>query len=227
MAGGSRNRPLTFSPLLSNQKAAAWPLFDFVNCPGILPQELWPKKKYFTSYNIVLLFNLSAKQTILIIFYEMTKTRKKETAMRFLTSFVSCCVLLAFSTPVIADNFGTSAEAKAMLEKAVVAIKANKADALAKFTKGEGGFKDRDLYPFCGGPDGNFTAHPSLVGKSLKDLKDKAGKALGQDIYATAKDGAIGEVSYMWPRPGTTEPVQKISYVTKVSDQVCAVGYYK
>ena len=147
--------------------------------------------------------------------------------MRLLTSFVLSCAVLTFSTPVFADNFGSSAEAKAMLEKAVAAIKANKADALAKFTKGEGGFKDRDLYPFCGGPDGNFTAHPSLVGKSLKDLKDKAGKALGQEIYATAKDGAIGEVSYMWPRPGTTEPVQKVSYVTKVSDQVCAVGYYK
>jgi signal transduction histidine kinase len=108
-----------------------------------------------------------------------------------------------------------------------VAVKANKAAALAMFIKGEGGFKDRDLYPFCGGPDGNFTAHPSLVGKSLKDLKDKAGKPLGQEIYATAKEGAIGEVSYMWARPGTTELVQKISYVTKVSDQVCAVGYYK
>ena len=148
--------------------------------------------------------------------------------MRILTSFVSCCALLAFSTPVFAaDGFGTSAEAKAMLEKAVVAIKANKTEALAKFTKGEGGFKDRDLYPFCGGPDGNFTAHPTLVGKSLKDLKDKAGKALGQEIYATAKEGAIGEVTYMWARPGTTDPVQKVSYVTKVSDQVCAVGYYK
>jgi hypothetical protein len=31
----------------------------------------------------------------------------------------------------------------------------------------------------------------------------------------------------MWPRPGTTDPVQKISYVTKIGDQVCAVGYYK
>jgi hypothetical protein len=31
----------------------------------------------------------------------------------------------------------------------------------------------------------------------------------------------------MWPRPGATEPVQKVSYVTKVGDQVCAVGYYK
>lgn len=147
--------------------------------------------------------------------------------MKNLTLFVSCCALLAFSTPVFANSFGTAAEAKAMLEKAVVAIKANKSDALAQFTKGEGGFKDRDLYPFCGGPDGNFTAHPTLVGKSLKDLKDKAGKALGQEIYATAKEGAIGEVSYMWPRPGTTDPVQKVSYVTKVADQVCAVGYYK
>ena len=136
-------------------------------------------------------------------------------------------LLMSVSSLAIAGDFGTADEAKAMLEKAVAAVKANKAEALAQFTKGEGGFKDRDLYPFCGGPDGNFTAHPSLVGKSLKDLKDKAGKALGEDIYATAKEGAIGEVSYMWPRPGTDEPVQKISFVTKVDDQVCAVGYYK
>ena len=148
--------------------------------------------------------------------------------MKKLTLFVTCCILLAFSSPVLAESYGTAAEAKAMLEKAVAAVKANKADALAKFTKGEGGFKDRDLYPFCGGADGNFTAHPTLVGKSLKDLKDKAGKALGQEIYANAKEGSIGEVSYMWLRPGTTEPlVQKVSYFTKIGDQVCAVGYYK
>ena len=113
-----------------------------------------------------------------------------------------------------------------MLERAVDAIKANKEKALADFTKGEGGFKDRDLYPFCGGPDGNFTAHPTLVGKSLKDLKDKAGKPLGQEIYAVARVGKISEVTYMWPRPGSTEPVQKITFVTKIGDQVCAVGYY-
>ena len=127
----------------------------------------------------------------------------------------------------IAAEFGTAAEAKAMLEKAVAAVKADKAKALAMFTKGEGGFKDRDLYPFCGGLDGIFTAHPTLVGKSLKDLKDKAGKALGAEMYQVAKEGKISEVSYMWPRPGQTEPVQKVSFVTKVGDQVCAVGYYK
>lgn len=126
-----------------------------------------------------------------------------------------------------AAEFGTAAEAKAMLDKAVAALKADKAGALGKFAKGEGGFKDRDLYPFCGGPDGNFTAHPTLTGKSLKELKDKAGKSLGEEMYKVAAEGKVAEVAYMWPRPGQTEPVQKVSFVTKVGDQVCAVGYYK
>lgn len=126
-----------------------------------------------------------------------------------------------------AGEFGTADEAKAMLEKAVAAVKADKASALEKFTKGEGGFKDRDLYPFCGGPDGNFTAHPKLVGQSMKGLKDKAGKAIGEDFYKVAAEGKISEVDYMWPRPGTENPVAKVTFVTKVADQVCVVGYYK
>ena len=136
-------------------------------------------------------------------------------------------VALGIAVVARAGDFGTAAEAKAMLEKAVGALQADQAGALAKFAKGECGFKDRDLYPFCGGSDGTFTAHPTLVGKSLKDLKDKTGKPLGEEIYKAAKEGQFSEVAYMWPRPGTTDPVQKVSYVTKVGDQVCAVGYYK
>ncbi len=134
---------------------------------------------------------------------------------------------VAIPLAALAGDFGTAAEAKTMLDKAVAALKANKADALAKFQKGEGGFKDRDLYPYCGGPDGNFTAHTSLMGKSLKDLKDKTGKPFGAEIYKVAQEGKVAEVSYMWPRPGQTDPVQKVVLVTKVGDQVCAVGYYK
>lgn len=130
-------------------------------------------------------------------------------------------------TAMAAEEYGTPAEAKAMLEKAVAAVKQDEQKALAMFSKGEGGFKDKDLYPYCGGPDGNFTAHPTLVGKSLKGLEDKSGKAFGADIYAAAQEGKITEVPYKWPRPGGTEPVDKVAYVTKVGDQVCAVGYYK
>lgn len=140
---------------------------------------------------------------------------------------VSLLCTMGLTLVAYAADFGTAGEAKAMLEKAVVAVKADKAAALEKFTKGTDGFKDRDLYPFCGGPDGNFSAHPSLVGKSLKDLKDKAGKAFGEELYKTAAVGTVGEVSYMWPRPGSDAPVEKHAFVTKVDDQVCVVGYYK
>ena len=147
--------------------------------------------------------------------------------MKRVTLLTLVTIIFALTVPTFAGDFGTAEEARAMLEKAVTELKTNKVVALVKFTKGEGGFKDRDLYPFCGGPDGNFTAHPTLVGKSMKDLKDKAGKPIGEEFYATAKVGSISEVAYMWPRPNTTDPVQKVSFVTKVDDQVCAVGYYK
>lgn len=139
----------------------------------------------------------------------------------------ACAALLFSAGFATAAEFGTADEARAMLSRAAAAIKTDKSAALSQFTTGENGFRDRDLYPFCGGADGNFTAHPTLVGKSLKDLKDKTGKPLGEEIYGSAKEGQITEVSYMWPRPGSTDPVSKVSFVTRVGDQVCAVGYYQ
>lgn len=147
--------------------------------------------------------------------------------MRIVRRALAVAGLMLFAGTAMAQQVGTPAEAKAMLEKAVAAVKANKAQALEMFTKGEGGFKDRDLYPYCGGPDGNFTAHPKLVGKSLKDLKDKNGNPFGEEIYKTAQEGKITEVPYMWPKPDGGDPVQKVAYVTKVGDEICAVGYYK
>jgi signal transduction histidine kinase len=137
-------------------------------------------------------------------------------------------LLLGLTAPLTAADFGSPEEARAMLDKAVAAMKTDKAGALAQFNKGEGGFKDRDLYPFCAGPDGMFTAHPTLNGKSLADLKDKSGKPLGKEILSVAEEGKVKEVAYMWPRPGADQtPVAKVSYVTKIGDQTCAVGYYK
>ena len=136
---------------------------------------------------------------------------------------------LALSSVAIAQaQFGTEAEAKSMLDKAVAAVKVDKAKALGDFNKGEGGFKDRDLYPFCANAsDGVITAHPSLGGKQIREIKDKDGKALGEEIMKTAAEGKVSSVEYKWPRPGTDAPVPKVTFVTKVADQVCAVGYYK
>jgi signal transduction histidine kinase len=124
---------------------------------------------------------------------------------------------------------GTAAEAKAMLDKAVAAVKADKAKAIASFIAGTDGFKDRDLYPFCFNIADGVTqaAPPSVRGKDVRTLKDASGKAYGEDIYKAAQDGKVNEVSYMFPKPGATEPSSKVSFVTKVGDLGCGVGYYK
>jgi signal transduction histidine kinase len=149
--------------------------------------------------------------------------------IRKLAAAMAATVGLAIATAAFAQGqFGTAAEAKALLEKAVAAVKADKAKALADFNAGAGGFKDRDLYVFCAGPDGIITAHPTIKGQQIRNLVDKNGKKLGEEMVAKAAEGKVVEVDYMWPRPGAdATPVQKVSYVTKVADQVCGVGYYK
>ena len=134
---------------------------------------------------------------------------------------------LTLSTSAFAQ--GTAAEAKAMLDKAVAAVKADKAKAVASFLAGTDGFKDRDLYPFCFQiSDGVTVAAPaSVLGKDVRTIKDAKGNAFGEDIYKAAQDGKINEVSYMFPKPGQTEPSAKVSFVTKVADLGCGVGYYK
>ena len=137
-------------------------------------------------------------------------------------------VVLVTSTSAIAAQFGTEAEAKAMLDKAVAALKENRAKALEMFNKGEGGFKDRDLYVFCANAsDGVLTAHPYLKGEHLQDIVGKKGFPLGQEIMRTATEGEMKQVTYWWPRPGSETPLEKHTFFTKVGDQNCGVGYYK
>ena len=123
--------------------------------------------------------------------------------------------------------YATSEEARAMLDKAVAAVKKDKAKALDMFNKGEGGFKDRDLYVWCANAsDGMMSAHPWLKGKHLREILGKKGKPFGQEIMEKAAVGEIKEVSYWWLRPGSDEQVKKTSYYSMVGDQICGVGYY-
>lgn len=129
----------------------------------------------------------------------------------------------------LAEGKAAAADAKAMLERAVAAVKANEDTALAAFSRGSDGFKDRDLYVFCARNDGKVDAHinSAQIGRNIKDLFDVDGVAFGQEMMAVATDGEIKAVSYMWPEPGSHVPTAKISFVTRVADQMCGVGYYK
>jgi len=141
---------------------------------------------------------------------------------------------LMFSTTAFAQ--GTAADAKAMLDKTVATLKADKAKTLDTINKGEGGFLKGDIYPFCSNVSDDkivAVANPNakqLLGTDGRILKDSTGKAYGLELYAAAQkpEGQITEVSYLFPKPGAdTTPVQKVSFVTKVGDLICGVGYYK
>jgi hypothetical protein len=132
---------------------------------------------------------------------------------------------------------GTADEAKAMLMKAVAAVNADKAKALDMFNKGEGGFRDRDLYVFCANTsDGTIVAmgNPNLkqaLGTDLRAAQNSAGEAFGAKIYAAMQkpEGEITEVSYTMVKPAADDtPVAKVSLVERAGyDLGCGVGYYK
>lgn len=58
--------------------------------------------------------------------------------------------------------------------------------------------------------------HPmnaKLVGQDLSAIKDPDGFAVFNEMVAVAKEKGAGMVQYRWPKPGASEPVQKISYI--------------
>ena len=97
------------------------------------------------------------------------------------TLFASALAALAFlwgAGFASAQQSGTAAEAKAMLDRAVAVLKTEfKATALSEFNdKNNKLFNDRDLYVFCVNmSDGNITAtaNQALMGTDVRALKFK------------------------------------------------------
>jgi methyl-accepting chemotaxis protein len=54
---------------------------------------------------------------------------------------------------------------------------------------------------------------PELDGKDLSNNKDPNGKYLFVEFVKTVREQGEGFVFYQWPKPGSTDPVAKVSYV--------------
>src|ERR1700760_1144204 len=154
----------------------------------------------------------------------------------FMITAMSAAALFVSTAAPAQQTGGTAVEARAMLTKALAAVKADEAKALDMFNKGEGGFLDRDLYVFCINLVGREVAigNPNTrnnVGNNIRSLRDPTGKPFGLEIYEAVQKpvGEITEVSYVWVRAGADKtPVPKVTFVTRVSDDLgCGVGYYK
>jgi signal transduction histidine kinase len=136
--------------------------------------------------------------------------------------------VLALALSASAGDRGTAQEAQALLDRAVKAVQADEAKALAAFNDPKGGYQDRDLYVFCSGPDGKITASrdPKLVGSDTTAVKGPDGRLVGKEIAEIGKKGG-GTLEYKWPNPVTNKVETKFSYIKQAGKQVCGVGTFK
>jgi hypothetical protein len=148
-------------------------------------------------------------------------------------SALAALALLWNAASASAQQFGTAEEAKAMLDRAIAALKVNEATALSEFNDLKNKqFHDRDLYVFCYNiSDGKITAYlsPALLGMDIRvmSLKDDPIGQRAYDAAVKAPEGSVVTMDYNFPKPGTTTPVPKQSFETRVGNQGCDVAYFK
>src|SRR5215475_2415094 len=112
---------------------------------------------------------------------------------------VVASTMASYAEPQLASP----ADGKAMIERAIAALKANESAALKAFNDEKNKeFRDRDLYVFCFSfPDGNITAYqsPVMIGTNVKELKIPPNNPVGQQAYdavVKAEEGKIVSFTY-------------------------------
>ena len=135
---------------------------------------------------------------------------------------IAVLLCLGLAGSVLAES-ATKDECIAKTKEAAKLINEKGLDAgIAEINKKDGKFVWKDSYVFVVDFDGMVLAHPTLVGKNVIDVKDKAedpakSKYLFKEFTekAKSKEGE-GWVGYMWANPGDPKPRKKISYIFRV-----------
>jgi hypothetical protein len=156
--------------------------------------------------------------------------------MRIRALASACAALvLAWSAASFAEpQLASPSDGRAMLDRAIAALKADEATALKAFNDEKNkDFRDRDLYVYCFSlPDGNITAYqsPVMIGTNVKELKLPPNNPVGQrafDVITKAAEGEIVSFIYDFPKPGTKAPTLKETLEVRVGKQACGVSYFK
>ena len=143
---------------------------------------------------------------------------------------VSFLVLMAGKI-TLAAQFGTAAEAEALVKKAVQLIKTEgKEKAFVEINNPKGKYVDRDLYIFVYDMTGKCVAHgfnQKMIGKDLIEMKDKDGKYFVKERIEIAKTKGRGWQDYEFTDPITKKIEHKSAYVEKLDDLIVGCGIYK
>jgi cytochrome c len=150
---------------------------------------------------------------------------------KIMTAIFAAVFMLAVSHVALAAEFGTPAQAEAMVKKAVAEIKAiGKEKALAEISNPKGKFIDKDLYVFVYDMNGKCVAHgfnQKMIGKDLIDMKDPDGKFYVKERVEISKTKGKGWQDYKFTNPLTKKVEHKTAYIEKVDDLIVGCGAYK
>ncbi len=148
------------------------------------------------------------------------------------TLLIILLMTLIFSSTVFAEpSTATVAECIEMTKAAAAMIEQDQDAALAEIAKRDGKFVWKDSYVFAMNLHGQMLAHPMMPGlmkmKSLLGTPDKnptQPKMLFADFVLLAGTKGEGWVDYMWPKPDSTEPARKETYIYRVPGTSIFVG---
>jgi cytochrome c len=131
----------------------------------------------------------------------------------------------------LSAEFGTKAEAEALVKKAIALIKAEgKEKAFAEINNPKGKFVDRDLYIFVYDMSGKCVAHgfnQKMIGKDLIEMKDPDGKYYVKERIEIAKTKGKGWQDYKFTNPVSKKIELKTAYIEKVDDLIVGCGVYR
>jgi cytochrome c len=129
-----------------------------------------------------------------------------------------------------AADRGTTAEAEAMVKKAVAYYEKNgREKALAEFQRTPGSFVDRDLYVTVYSMDGTCLSHinSKMVGKNFMEARDGDGVHFLRDRIEAAKTKESGWQDYKYFNPVSKRIEPKTMYWQKADGVVFGAGAYK
>jgi hypothetical protein len=139
-----------------------------------------------------------------------------------------CAIMLIFAPHMAsAAEYATPDEARALLQQAVAEVRLDKQAAFDTFNRHDPRFYTPDLSVFCfNKSDGKITAHERFLNWDVRDLYDVWGAPFGHLMFLWASQGKVAEIGYNGTRPGSSDLVPVIAYVTVVGDQTCGVNAY-
>jgi cytochrome c len=143
---------------------------------------------------------------------------------------IAFTLLCGLSQPAFAEEHGTAAEAKAMVQKAIASMKKNGIEnTLAEINKRDGQYKDKDLYVVVYSMAGQNLAHinPKMVGKDMLELTDVDGKRFIKERIELAKKNGSAWQDYKFLNPVSKQIEPKSMYIEKYESVIVGCGIYK